>query len=214
MVRYLIYGIAVLAAGGAVHEASVLRPDLHEVIHYLYVVVVAALVMRLRMVLDRERSLARTDALTGVPNRRTFVEAAEARIRRMARDPMPCTVVYLDVDGFKRVNDRHGHAVGDAVLRAVAQTLATQVRACDTVARIGGDEFAVLLDGAEAEPVIGRLRASLRKVAREHGWEIGFSIGAVTFRAAPGSAEDMLRRTDAAMYEAKEHGDEVVFQVA
>lgn len=214
MARNLLYGLTVLSAGVAVDQAFALHPALHDSVHYVFVVLVAALVVYLRVVLDREEALARTDPLTGVPNRRTFIEAAEARIRRMQRDGAPCTVVYLDVDGFKAVNDVHGHAAGDAVLRMVGRTLSTHVRACDTVARLGGDEFAVLLEGDEAAPVITRLRAALREGARVNGWDLGFSIGAVTFRHAPACAESMLRRTDAAMYVAKQRGDEVVYQVA
>jgi len=214
MARYLLYGFGVLTAGWGVHETFSVRPDLLELVHFVYVILMAALVVRLRVALDRERALARTDVLTGVPNRRTFMEAADARIRRMGRDGAPCIVLYLDIDGFKAINDHQGHAVGDTVLRAVAQTLAAQVRGCDIVARLGGDEFAVLLEGALAEPVIFRVRAALRALARERGWQVGFSIGAVTFTAPPASAEEMLGRTDAAMYAAKQQGDHIVFRVA
>jgi diguanylate cyclase (GGDEF)-like protein len=214
MLRYLIYGLSVLLPGVAVHEVATLQPAAHDLVHGFYVLVLTALVVRLRMSLDAQQALARTDPLTGVPNRRTFIEAAEARIRRMRREPGACTVVYLDIDGFKHVNDQRGHAAGDQLLRLVATTLSANVRGCDTVARLGGDEFAVLLEGADPAPVLERLRSALGERAAGAGFDVGFSIGAVTFRAPPSSAEEMLRRTDAAMYQAKARGGEVVVRVA
>jgi len=183
-------------------------------LHYLYVVGVAGIVGWLLVALERERRLARTDGLTGLANRRTFTEAADARIRALRRGGRPFTVLYIDIDGFKAVNDRMGHAAGDLLLRSVAATLSHELRRGDVVARLGGDEFAVLLDGDRDEPVVGRLFGALQSDPRARSWGAGFSIGAVTFRTPPIDVDDMLHRADAAMYLAKQRGDHVVFRVA
>ena len=214
MLRYTLLALVVVSAGIAANAALAYLPFWHDAIHYVYVALVAALVVRLRMGFDHERELARSDSLTGLANRRTFLEVAESHIQRMRRDGRACTVLYIDIDGFKHVNDRNGHQAGDILLQSVASTLALQVRAGDTVARLGGDEFAVILEGEHEEPVVSRLYDALREDPRARDWGVGFSIGAVTFRAPPASAEDMIRRADAAMYVAKERGNQVVYRVA
>ncbi|MDP2311849.1 MAG: GGDEF domain-containing protein [Pseudomonadota bacterium] len=214
VLRYLMLGLVVVSAGVAANEAFKYFPVWHDTFHYFYVAVVAALVVRLRMTLDRERVLARTDPLTGLPNRRTFNEVAEAHIRRMQRDRRPCTVLYIDIDRFKYVNDAFGHQVGDALLREVGATLVRHIRACDTAARLGGDEFVVLLEGEQGEPAAGRLYEALLAIPRVPELGVGFSLGAVSFRSPPPSAEDMIRRADSVMYVAKELGNQVVHRVA
>jgi diguanylate cyclase (GGDEF)-like protein len=214
MVRNVLYGLAVAGVGVALDRVAALEPGWDEAVHVGYLVVVAGLVAWLRAALEQARALARTDALTGAPNRRTFLEAAERQLQRMRRDGRPFTVVYIDVDRFKQINDQHGHAAGDRVLRGVARALSGAIRAGDTYARIGGDEFALLLEGDRPGAPLGRLRAHLKKAMAAREWDVSFSIGAVTFRTAPASAEDVLRRSDEAMYAAKGDGDRMVHQIA
>src|SRR3954451_4706767 len=104
-----------------------------------------------RALYERERDLSRTDALTGLLNRRAFVERLERERERHARFPRPITLAYLDLDNFKGINDSRGHAAGDALLVAVAQGMENSVRDVDSVGRLGGDEFAILMPETDAD---------------------------------------------------------------
>ena len=166
-------------------------------------------VSALRRSLDHERELARTDALTGVLNRRSFFEAADMEIKRARRHRHPFTVAYLDIDDFKEINDRSGHSAGDAALRTVAETVARDIREVETVARLGGDEFALLLpetDEGAARSVIARVRRSLNDVARRERWPISFSIGVVTWTTPPRTVDTMIKQADDTMYQVKNTG--------
>jgi diguanylate cyclase (GGDEF)-like protein len=163
----------------------------------------------LRERLAGEQQLARTDPLTGLANRRAFLEAAAGELERARRSGRPMTVAYFDCDDFKRVNDVLGHAEGDQLLATVGATLRGETRAVDSVARLGGDEFGLLLvetDGPTAEALLDRLRLALGVAMRENGWKVGFSIGAVTFATPPISVDQMIGRADALMYETKRAG--------
>jgi diguanylate cyclase (GGDEF)-like protein len=171
----------------------------------------AALVVALVAAVANERLVSRSDPLTGLANRRALHEHAERELARMARTGAPLTVAYLDIDRFKIVNDASGHAAGDAVLRAVGRTLLDQRRRADVVARVGGDEFAVLLpdtDSGTARVVTRRLRAALEALAVSSGWPVGFSVGAVTCTAPGSSTQELLDRADRLMYEVKRSGDD------
>jgi diguanylate cyclase (GGDEF)-like protein len=182
-----------------------------------FFMLVVWLVSALRELYDHQRELATTDELTGVANRRALLAAVDREVARGARAGVPISLVYIDADHFKAVNDRLGHAAGDRLLRAVAHTLETTVRRADVVARLGGDEFAVLLPetGPEAAAkVAGKLRNVLAVTARAHDWPVTFSIGVATFTGAPTSAEEMLRRADALQYAAKHGGRDMIVQAS
>lgn len=169
----------------------------------------ATLIARLRVLVDHERDLARTDFTTGVPNARAFHEALDGEIARCARRPEPLSLAYLDLDNFKAINDRFGHATGDAVLRAVADTVRSSLRAGDVVGRLGGDEFALMLTGAgerEGLGVLERLRERLGALAAAHDWPVSFSIGMVTCLTSPCTADELVRQADNLMYEVKAAG--------
>jgi diguanylate cyclase (GGDEF)-like protein len=160
----------------------------------------------LRSRLEGEELLARTDALTHIPNRRAFFEVVALEIERARRTRRPIALAFVDVDDFKDVNDRLGHAQGDALLVTVAQTLRGATRAVDSVARLGGDEFALLLPEtppAEIDPLLARVRTSLLAGMARHGWKVGFSMGAAVFVAPPASADELMARADELMYAAK-----------
>ena len=149
------------------------------------------------------------DALTGLANRSHFVESIEQALRRNQRQARMVGVVYVDLDGFKHVNDRGGHSLGDRVLLAIGSRLRHVVRASDTVARIGGDEFAVLCEGLteeeQAEVVARRIEEALAKSVELDGerWLVPASVGAAVDRGGPDSAEDLMDRADRAMYTSK-----------
>jgi diguanylate cyclase (GGDEF)-like protein len=169
--------------------------------------VLAIALARLRASLDREKALARTDHLTGTANGRAFAEMLEVENNISLRYAHPFTLIYMDVDNFKTVNDTLGHHAGDTVLTAIAGTIRREIRDTDAVARLGGDEFAVLLreTGYEAAaPTIAKLRGSLAAMASAARWPITFSIGAASFSRSPDrSAANLLRRADALMYAVK-----------
>ena len=159
--------------------------------------------------LTSEQQAARTDPLTSLSNRRAFVEAAWLELERGRRHGRPLSLLYIDCDDFKLVNDRLGHVAGDAVLSAVGATLRQAVRGLDTVARLGGDEFGVLLpevDRAGAVALADRLRVQLRETLSGRGDAVTFSIGVATFLRPPASVDEMILRADELMYQAKRSG--------
>jgi diguanylate cyclase (GGDEF)-like protein len=158
--------------------------------------------------------LSRTDALTGLTNRRRFLEVCEAELGRARRYGTHLSVVIVDLDHFKNVNDTRGHLAGDRTLAAVARVLAQTLRDVDTAARYGGEEFALLLpetDAAGAEEVATRCLRRIAKTPLDAGegpsLHITASMGVATFPdAAVARIEDLLRRADEALYRAKEGG--------
>jgi diguanylate cyclase (GGDEF)-like protein len=179
------------------------------VVHFGAFALGSSLVARLQQALVRERSLARVDPLTGVANGRTFYERAGQEARRAVRTGAALTLAYLDVDNFKAVNDRRGHAAGDALLRDVADALRQHTRAHDLVARLGGDEFAMLLPGATAAgaaAAVCRLREALLRRMAARGWPVTFSMGAATFVTPPADVDTLVRQADQLMYRVKRSG--------
>lgn len=164
--------------------------------------------------LDQQRLsyLARYDALTGLINRTLFSDRLEGAVARARRDGSVVALMFLDLDGFKDVNDRLGHAVGDALLRQVAERLVSCVRESDTVARLGGDEFTVILEGGQRVEDAGRVATKiLRTVAEPYrvGGEdivITTSMGIAAFPLDGDTAEELLKGADIAMYSAKNAG--------
>jgi diguanylate cyclase (GGDEF)-like protein len=180
-----------------------------------YFVIIVLLLTSLRQTLQREHALSRTDQLTGVSNRRAFLEAAQSEYDRARRSAQPLSLAYLDLDNFKAVNDQFGHDTGDQLLRLVAQILRQELRAVDLVARLGGDEFALLLTAAgdtEARRLIERVRGLLLEAMRARGWPVSFSIGVLACPVLPPTVNDMIRRADELMYTAKSGGkDRMIF---
>ena len=174
-----------------------------------FFLVITFLLSELQVRLRREMDSARIDPLTGIANRRHFYELAQLQIARAARYGEPFTIAYVDIDGFKAVNDRFGHASGDTLLSVIASTIQANLRITDVVARMGGDEFAILLAHTEkesAEEALLRVSSLLSGVARESQWTVTFSIGAVTFIRSPSSVDEMIRTADDLMYAARQSG--------
>lgn len=159
--------------------------------------------------LRRAIETAETDFLTGALNKRAFQALLEAELYRARRFRRPITVCYLDVDNFKLVNDRFGHQTGDEVLRSTASVAREHLRMSDSVARVGGDEFALLLPEAGAAPareVLEKVRGELLGAMREKGLPITFTIGAATFFNPPGTAAAVIEKADQLLYAAKTAG--------
>jgi len=156
--------------------------------------------------------LSRTDALTGLLNRRTFFEAAEEEVVRAQRYERPLSFMSLDLDHFKRINDNYGHPTGDRVLQVFAQSLTTCLRQHDYIARIGGEEFAVLLPEQsleQAAETASRVLAMVHNLALNDpgGHDIGFTVSIGVAEMLPGmTLEQLVSRVDKALYRAKGDG--------
>ncbi len=189
--------------------------ELNAAIHLLTYGVAAALASGLRERLDRAREHAFRDELTRLFNRRAFHALGEQALERARRARTALTIVFVDLDNFKLVNDRDGHGTGDAALRAAAQALHQAARDGDLLARIGGDEFALLLTGVDraaaalaGDRLLGAARAALQ------GFEgLSASVGVAWFGCADRRLDELLATADALMLRAKRGGkDAVVFE--
>ncbi len=207
---------AVLSSGGDVLAAprgAWLVPLIMTVLWGAMFLVFVLMLTELKRALQRERALAREDFLTGVANRRHFLELTVAEINRARRYRRPLTVAYLDLDNFKDVNDRLGHDAGDELLKTVATALRARLRVTDAIGRIGGDEFAVCLpetDQEAAQRVLEDMRREVADALPERCRDVTLSVGIVTFAVPPEDVEVLLREADRMLYEAKNAGKNVL----
>jgi len=159
---------------------------------------------------EKIKHLTQHDTLTGLPNRALLFERLERALAAAQRNHHLLAVLFIDLDGFKPVNDRYGHDIGDALLQAVAQRLQGLVRESDTAARIGGDEFVVLLPmiaaDEDADNVAGKLHTALASPFDIHGQRIiiSGSIGVALYPRDGDSAPALMQRADCAMYREKQ----------
>ena len=198
-------------------DATSLEIRVLDEVAYLAVVGVAiAGLSQLRRTQGQLELLATHDPLTNVLNARAFARELAHELGRNRRYGRPLALIYLDLDDFKRVNDAHGHATGDAVLRLVADAMRAAVRQADVVGRLGGDEFGVLMpetDAAVAHAAASRLVGGIRTVFRGTP-SVTASIGVVAVSGTEAGTDELLRQADRAMYEAKRGGKDRVVQVA
>jgi diguanylate cyclase (GGDEF)-like protein len=207
----------VFVAGAA---AVVLRTDPALVVVALVALalVAATVAVKLDSRMRTARSQALRDALTGLPNRVLLEDRIELALRGARRSGEQFTLIVVDLDGFKDVNDVRGHSAGDAVLRSLAKRFEAIVRASDTVARVGGDEFVILSlatgNDEQATALVGRLRHALRRPFRFEGTsvEIDGSLGWAVFPADGTTADELLSRADGQMYATKrDSSDDALF---
>jgi len=156
------------------------------------------------------QALARTDSLTGLLNRRALLDSGAGLLAQARRHGAPMTLLLIDLDHFKQINDSHGHEAGDRALLLVARLLKSALRRGDLAGRWGGEEFCVLLAHADADAATTfdqRLRGRLtRRAATELGFALGFSTGMATLRRQDTELETLLHRADTALYAAKNAG--------
>jgi diguanylate cyclase (GGDEF)-like protein len=175
----------------------------------IFFLLTAYILSRLRETLARSEELSLTDDLTRALNTRAFFDLLERELQRSRRYGHPLTVVYLDLDSFKTVNDTQGHQAGNTVLQTVVRVMRQAVREPDAVARLGGDEFAVLLletgpDSARA--LLPRIQEALGHAMQDGGWPVTFSIGVLTCARAMCNSDEVFRRVDTLMYAVKHAG--------
>ena len=188
---------------------SLVKDEAHHTQHFVGVL------SSISQLIERHQALetaANHDVLTGLPNRRLLADRLNQAMERSKRNHTTLAVCYLDLDGFKLINDRLGHDAGDVVLQVVAQRMKQVLRGADTVARIGGDEFVLLLcDLTQPREGTALMERLLKEVAQpiqvDSQWvQVGASLGATLFPADSGIAEDLLKHADLALYLAKSQG--------
>lgn len=181
-----------------------------------FFIITTVLLVRLREALNTLASQAELDGLTGLLNYRTFLMRCNAVARLASRYNHSMALCFIDIDGFKTLNDSRGHEEGDRLLKVVANELKERVRESDLVGRMGGDEFVVLLpetDLAGARTFFPGLRASLLDRVAEHAWPVSFSMGVAVFRTPPDDIETAVRYADQLMYKVKHSGKNyILFQ--
>jgi len=159
----------------------------------------------------REREYSRKDTLTELANRLEFNERFEAEQFRSERSGNPYSLLYIDIDQFKTLNDQRGHHVGDNALKAVANILRENSRSVDTAARIGGDEFILLLTGTDehvCDVLVKRIKSASETIFQSEGWPISLSIGRATDTGKTRSTDEIVRVADDNMYAIKKHKQE------
>lgn len=187
-------------------SSHAVMPFLNTLVSLGAFILIGALLAMIHRHLAREEELSATDPLTGLANSRAFYEEVERELNRSGRYQRPFSVCAIDLDNFKAINDTHGHLVGDQVLKYVAQTLRTYTRSSDTVARLGGDEFVILFpetNAAAAREILETVRNRLVETMSQHGWQVTFSLGGVTFEAPAPSVQSVIKAADDLMYEVK-----------
>jgi diguanylate cyclase (GGDEF)-like protein len=198
--------------------SSPLVPFWNSVIRLgIYLFAVYAL-SRLRAALDREKTLSRSDYLTQAANSRAFYETADAELSRTRRFHRPISLIYLDIDNFKTINDTFGHKVGDTLLQIVVRTIKENIRTEDLIARLGGDEFAILLpetSSSMAQNTLSRLQQVLLEEMQKNAWNVTFSFGVVSYiQVIPLTVEEMVSAADWNMYRVKENGKNGMHQIS
>ena len=184
-------------------------PIWNTLVRLSFFMIILGLLLTVKNKLILEASLADTDPLTDISNRRFFMEQLEREISRLTRYPEPFTIAYIDLDNFKYINDSLGHDVGDELLVVVANSLVANIRASDMTARLGGDEFALLFPVLEYElvlPVLKTIQDKLLAEMAEKNWPVTFSIGAITFNEIYENTRDTVKAVDNIMYDVKKSG--------
>lgn len=202
----VIWMMVDLAAGHVYSQAWI--PCWNALTRLGFFLITVFLTIRFKKEFQAAHELARTDSTTGLLNSRAFMSLFKIEAERSRRFRRPVTLMYMDLDNFKRLNDEFGHDRGDEVLSLFATTLKTNTRIYDVAARLGGDEFVVLLPETsldQARQAVQKLKDVLTKTLEEQAPFVTISIGVVTHRN-PEGIQNIIRIADALMYEVKESG--------
>jgi diguanylate cyclase (GGDEF)-like protein len=162
---------------------------------------------------EHEKEIAHHDDLTGAANRRYFFEVAQNELDRFQRYKHPFTIIYLDIDGFKTVNDRWEHQIGDQLLCSAIHRAKRTLRKTDFLARLGGDEFVALLpetDQEDAHIVASKFQHALLDEMRSRNWPVTFSIGAMTYLDTHLTTDELISKADSLMYSVKKNGKNAI----
>jgi diguanylate cyclase (GGDEF)-like protein len=206
-----VWMVADLTAGAAYSHPLI--PYWNATVRLGYFCMHTLLLTFLATLIERMRDLGLRDPLTGAANWRYFQEIAQRELAVHRREKRPITMAYADLDNFKAINDTLGHDAGDEVLRTTAEVIQAQIRPADTLARVGGDEFALLFPQADppgAQVVLQRVKAALAETFASNKWPVSASVGAVTFLALPSTVEALVKRADDLMYRVKRDGKNAV----
>jgi len=188
-------------------------PWWNAAVRFAFFAVIANFASAFKKMYENEERLARTDFLTGTANRRLLFETAQINLIDPAVIDLPFTTIYLDLDNFKKINDTLGHATGDDILFAVGDIIKQILRKTDIVARIGGDEFVILLPGADAEDskeIALKIREKITEQANREKWPLTVTMGCATFLKPPMSVTEIISKADDLMYEAKDAGKNTI----
>jgi diguanylate cyclase (GGDEF)-like protein len=190
-------------------------PFINEILRSVVFLFVVLLIADLKASLAEQAEIARRDPLTGIANRSAFIESAEMEVKKAKRFNHSVSILYIDIDHFKAVNDRFGHHSGDMLLKTVGRSITDNIRAIDLAGRLGGDEFALLLPNTDTKglgTIAHKLVRILRREMQLRGWPATFSVGAATFREVEIDIHGMINKADILMYIAKERGRDRVVQ--
>lgn len=207
-----VWGYLDVALGSRYSAAWI--PFWNAGVRLAFFLLVNELIGMLGRVQSHLRELSRTDTLTGLANARVFEERAKQVIAAARRSGRPFTIVYVDLDRFKLVNDEYGHSEGDRLLRTFGTLIGEGLRTTDLVARLGGDEFAILMPETGLEEAGDSLRRVVGAIAGdlEDRWAVGATSGAMTFTEPPADVDSAVHEADTLMYRGKAEGRGCVLQ--
>ena len=206
-----VWGFADIIAGHVYSNSAI--PFWNSTVRLGYFAVHTLLLKVLLLMIERIRELSLKDPLTGAYNWRYFNETALRELQNARRSNKPITIAYTDLDNFKTVNDTLGHETGDELLKKTTAIFKESIRPHDLFARIGGDEFSLLLPETDMESsriVLNRLREKLLAEMNRLGYPVTISMGAVTFRTIPSSVESLIKQADELMYKVKREGKNAI----
>lgn len=186
-----------------------LLPYFNESFRFLVFLFIVFIVSKLHLLYETQKELSITDQLTGILNRRGFIKFANTEIERSRRFSKPLSILYIDLDNFKTVNDNFGHDVGDKLLCKVVKTIKGNIRSFDIFSRLGGDEFIILLPETGQESACS-VADKLKKVVFEKmnyfNWPVSVSVGLAIYNKLPDTVEELIKMSDQLMYAAKQEG--------
>lgn len=182
-----------------------------------FFLIIVYVLAALKRALKSIQVLSKNDTLTGLTNRELFFELAHKELYRMHRHKHPFTFVYIDIDNLKEINEKFGHSAADLLLRTLAGTIKKESRFSDILARLGDDEFGLILQETNhesAQAVVTRIKNSIDNLMQKNNWPVTFSIGVLTFIIPPKSVDEVINKAEKIVFSIKnEGGNNVKFEL-